>query len=330
MRATLQKRCDLFINNRDIIKSAFKWESAYIYPLCASIISSKGKLANVEKMKTCLDLLKQKTGIFSNFRGTSKMATVTMLSFSKFPEKQIEDVLIVYNELKKVFFRSEYLSITAVLVTEFAKPHHYVQIVQNIRNIYNRMKDAHPFLTSSEDITFAALLALSNLDNFYIEKEIEGCYEILKSSFFSKNAVQSLSHVLALGKGYAEQKCNKVMDIYNSLKNHGYKYGTNYELATLGVLALLDVNIEILVEDMIKVDNFLKKQKGFGAFGVGAKQRLMYAGILTMNDYIPDSGTLTIEVAALGGTVALVIAQQSAMIAAMAATSAAASSSSSS
>lgn len=328
MRTTLQKRCELFINNRDIIKSEFKWESRYIHPLCSSIFSSKGKVADVEKMKICLDLLKQKTGMFSNFRGASKMATVTMISFSEFPEKEIEHVLIVYSKLKKMFWGSEYLSMVAVLIAELVKPDKYDQIVQQIRSVYDKMKDAHPFLTSSEDVTFAALLVLSNLDDFYVEQETECCYNILKTSFFSKNAVQSLSHVLALGKGTAEQKCGKVIDIYNNLRNHGYKYGTSYELSTLGVLALLDIDVEILIEDMIEVDNFLKKQKGFGAFGIGAKQRLMYSGILTVDDYIDDSQT--IQVAALSGTVSLILAQQSAMIATIAAVNVAASSSSSS
>ena len=41
MRDELQKRCQLFIENRDIVKYAFGWESAYIYPLCASLYTIK-------------------------------------------------------------------------------------------------------------------------------------------------------------------------------------------------------------------------------------------------------------------------------------------------
>lgn len=328
MREALQKRCDLFIRNRDIIKSEFGWENAYIYPLCASLLTAKGRAADVGILKDSRQLLKQKTGIFSNFRGTSKMATITMLSISPNPEDKMERMLAVYSELKEVFWGSEYLAVAAMAIADLAQPHQYGRVVQRTRTIYNRMKDAHPFLTSKEDSAFAALLALSELDDVYIEQEMERCYTILKPSFFSGNAVQSLSHVLSLGDSPAEKKCARAMDIYEHLKGRGYKYGTSYELSTLGVLALLNTDVAALAGDIMETDDFLRTQKGFRAFGIGAKQRLMYAGILTMCDYIPE--VQTIQVAALNGVVSLVIAQQAAICASVAAASAAASASSSS
>lgn len=327
MRDSLQERCSLFVKNRNTIKSSFGWESAYIYPLCASIVTAKGEQANVTHMKNCLGLLKEKTGIFSNFRGTSKMATVTMLSLVELPEKQLEKILSAYDALKQEFFGSEYLATAAVAIAELAQSDDYGQMARHTRAIYNRMKDAHPFLTSGEDSTFAALLALSGLNDMHIEQEMEKCYKILKPSFFSGNAVQSLSNVLALGDEPAEKKCQKVTDIYTNLKNRGHKYGTSYELATLGVLALLDTDIHTLATDIMEVDDFLKGQKGFGMLGIGSKQRLMYAGMLTMQEYMPE--TQTMQMAALNGVVALIIAEQTAMIAAIMAANAAAAASSS-
>ena len=68
MTETLQKRCELFIQNRNAIKSAFGWESTYIYPICAEIFTANGVLADTAQMKNCFDLLKEKTTLFSNFR----------------------------------------------------------------------------------------------------------------------------------------------------------------------------------------------------------------------------------------------------------------------
>lgn len=328
MRETIEKRCNLFIENRNIMKSAFKWESAYIYPLCAWIYASKDKEADIELLQHCFGLLKKKTSIFSNFRGTSEMATVTMLSLSPNPEEKMELTLTIYEKLKKLFWGSEYLAVTAATLADCAEPSECEQIVERTRMIYNQMKAAHPFLTSGEDSTFAALLALSGLDAEHIEGETTKCYKILKSEFFSGNAVQSLSHVLALGDGSAEQKCQKVLDLYRYLKKNKYKYRTSYELATLGVLALLDTDIETLGKDIMEVDDFLKTQKGFGSFGIGGRQRLMYAGMLTMCDYVPNVQTM--QTAALNGIIALVIAQQVAIYASIAAASASSSSSNSS
>ena len=159
LRDSLQKRCDLFIHNRDTIKSAFGWESAYMYPLCANIYSSKGLQADAAQMKKSREILKKRTSLFSNFRGTSKMAIISMLSVSTFPEQQMEQMLLAYNALKSVFWGSEYLSVAAAVLAEMADPNQYGKIAQRTRAIYNRMKKRHPFLTSGEDSTLAALLA---------------------------------------------------------------------------------------------------------------------------------------------------------------------------
>lgn len=119
----------------------------------------------------------------------------------------------------------------------------YKRITQRTRTIYEHMKKAHPFLTGSKDSAFAALLAMSELDDIHI------------------------------------------------------------------------------AEDMMAVDDFLEGQRGFAMFGIGVKQRRMYAGILTMCDYMPDAQT--IQAAALSGVVTLVVAQQAALCASMAAVGAA-------
>lgn len=327
MRETLQTRCRLFIQNRDAIKAAFRWEYTYMYPLSASILAARNMKADVETMRHCRTLLKQKTGVFSNFRGTPEMATLTMLSMSSDPEAKIEYMTDVYSRLKKLFWGSEYLAVAAATITEMASPAEYDAIVARTRSIYDDMKKAHPFLTSGEDSTYAALLALSGLDDAHIAEEAEQCYTLLRKEFAGPNAVQSLSHILSLGEGSPTEKCEKTVSLYAYLREHGYKYGKQYELSTLGVLALLDVDIPTLAQDIMDADDYLKDQKGFGALGVGVKQRLMHAGMLTMADYVPAAET--ISAAALNGIVSIVIAQQAAMCAAIAGASAAAAASAS-
>ena len=78
---------------------------------------------------------------------------------------------------------------------------------------------------------------------------------------------------------------------------------------------------------MAEVDGYLAGQKGFGAFGIGKRQRLMYAGMLVQGEYLEKN---TLQTAAINGTLSLIIAQQVSMCAAVAATAAASSSSSSS
>lgn len=329
MRDSLIKLCKNFIDNRDAIKSSFGWESVYIYPVCAAVFTDKRQSADIEKMKRCRDILKEQTGVFSNFRGTGKLVMISMMAVDANPEKKLKNSLQVYDALKERFFSSQYLPVASMTIADMEEPERYNEIAARTRHIYNLMKQEHPFLTSGEDSVFASLLALSGLTDEQVIQETEQCYEILKSNFFSGNAVQSLSHVLALGEGRPEEKCQRTMALYQGLKEKGYKYGTGYELATLGVLALLPAEQPQICQDIMEVDDYLSGQKGYGVLGVGKKQRLMHAAMLVSSDYIGQSGNQTMSSAAIGGTISLIAAQQAAMCAAIAASSAAAAGSSS-
>lgn len=327
MKQELASLCEKFIENRDTIKGAFAWDSAYIYPVCAAIFTDKGQLAEVEQMRRCRDILREQTGIFSNFRGTVKLAMISMLAVDGNPEGKLQKSLYVYNALKRLFFTSSYLPLASMIIADIAESGVYEEIAGRTRHIYDLMKAEHPFLTSGEDSVFAALLALSELTDEQIAMESEKCYEILKADFFSGNAVQSLSHVLALGEGSAREKCERTIELYRGLKSNGHKYGTSYELPTLGVLALLPLELDVLIEELAEIDGFLSGQKGFGVWGTGKKQRLMYAGMLLASYYIGQEGSPVMTSAAIGSTISLIAAQQAAMCAAVAASSAAAASS---
>lgn len=276
-------------------------------------------------MEICNTILKEQTGIFSNFRSMSRLPIVTMMALTENPKEKLEKSLKVYELLKGEFWGSNYLPMASMIIEELTEEAHYEEVVRRTRYIYNLMKEEHPFLTSAEDSPMAALLALSNLEPQEAVVEMERCYQELKGEFFSGNAVQSLSHVLAMGQKSAEVKCRRVMELFQALKEHGKKYGTSYELATLGVLALVDVSVDVLAREIAEVDDYLSTQKGFGVFGVGSKHRLMYAGMLVMGEYVEQTcGTM--EVSAVSGVISIIIAEEAAMCAAVAATTAAASS----
>ncbi|MDD3141994.1 MAG: DUF4003 family protein [Lachnospiraceae bacterium] len=315
------------MQNRDTIKETIGWKSAYMYPVCAAIFTDRKQLAEESKLKECRDILKANTGIFSNFRSTAQLVMLSMMAVEADAEGKLKHSLEAYQIMKKHFFTSEYLPVVAMILTNFVEPSQYENKTVRTREIYDLMKKEHPFLTSSEDSVFATLLSLSEQTNEQLIHEIERCYQLLKPHFFSGNAVQSLSQVLALQDGTAEEKCEKTMKLFHALEARKHKYGTDYELSTLGVLALLHSDMEQIEQDIIDVDDFLSKQKGYGILGIGKKQRLMHAGMIVMSSYMDDESVL--RSAAINGTISLIIAQQAAMCAAIAASSAAAGSASS-
>ncbi len=328
MKETTKRSCELLIQNRERFKEVFGWESGLIWLAGAGVCTMKGKLAEEGALQRSKELLKQKVGVFSNFRGTMRVPTAAMLAASGNPEVVLDRGISVYERLKQDFFRSEYLPLTAMVIAQLAAPEEYEKIAVRTRALYKRMKEEHPILTSGEDSAFCAMLALSEKSDEMLITDMEKCYDILKPEFFSGNAVQSLSHVLALFEESAEHKCKKTMELFDSLKSAGRKYGTNYELPTLGVLAMTEAPVKEIVSEMMEIDDWLSGQKGFGFWGsVTGKQRLMYAGMLAQKDYVREE---TLQTAVVNSAVAMVIAQETVICAAVAASAAAAASASSS
>lgn len=314
-------RCKNLIKNKETMKSAFAWEDGLTHLACAGIFINKEQTANEEMLLQCKDILKRNTGIFSNFKSTAKPMIVAMLAANENPQLLMERGLKVYDLLKEEFMSSVYLPIAAMIIAQYADEARYAELAQRTRRIYKQMRADHPFLTSGEDSTFCALMALLDKPDEVLLGDAEECYKILKNNFFSSNAVQSLSHVLAMCDGEPENKCQKTMELFQKLKEAGHKYETSYELPTLGVLAMADGNQDEIAAEMAEIDQWLSEQKGFGFFSsISAKQRLMYAGMIAQQDYINDK---MMQSAAVNGVISLIVAQQAAMCAAITASAAA-------
>lgn len=315
-------RCKNLIKNKETMKSAFAWEDGLTHLACAGIFINKEQTANEEMLLQCKDILKRNTGIFSNFKSTAKPMIVAMLAANENPQLLMERGLKVHDLLKEEFMSSVYLPIAAMIIAQYADEARYAELAQRTRRIYKQMRADHPFLTSGEDSTFCALMALLDKPDEVLLGDAEECYKTLKSNFFSSNAVQSLSHVLAMCDGEPKIKCQRTMELFQKLKEAGHKYGTSYELPTLGVLAMADGNQDEIVAEMAEIDQWLSEQKGFGFFSsISAKQRLMYAGMIAQQDYINDK---MMQGAAVNGVISLIVAQQAAMCAAITASAAAA------
>lgn len=325
MEGRIADRCALFVRNRDAVRRVFRFQSTYIYPLCAALYTGQNREVDEAALRDAMQILKANVGFFSHFRSLSRHPIAVELALDPDPQARMDNSLVVYDLLKEDFFRSAYLPVVAVTLSRAVEPPEYARISTRTRALYLGMREAHPLLTSSEDAVYAALLSLSPRPDEALLSDMETCYRSLKPRFFSANAVQALSAVLALCELPPDDACARTLALYDALAACGLRYGKGYELPTLGALALSGAEPHKLAEQMRSADAFLSRQRGFGAMGIGRRQRLMYAGLLLL----PESdGRLGANAAAISGTIALLIAQQAALCAVVAASAAASSASS--
>ena len=330
MKESLQNTLEQYLANLDIIRKAFKWDYDLIYPVCANMFVQAGTEPDPERIKDCKRIVKQSVGIFSSFRGNMMLPLACMLAKSDSPEERWDQALNSYAALKQHFWGSEFLALAAVAMAESGNID-IERIANRGRTLYERMKKEHRFLTGSEDSVFSVLLAQSERSDDDLISDMERCYKALNSKFRKGDALQSASHILALSEGEPEKKAERVISVFEKIKEKGGKYGKNYELPILAAASLLKKDEDEIAQDILDAAEKLREHKKYrGLFGFSKTARYMHAAMLVATDGINESGedANAAQIAASQSALAIVIAQQimvCAIIASSAATSAASS-----
>lgn len=321
MNADILNRCQLFVDNRTAISTAFVWQSSTLYPCIAASYAMHGLRVDVDRLKQCYQMIQNSVGPFNYFRGTGSLALAAMLDITGDPQTTLDRALQVYDLLKTHFSTSSYLPMASVMIACHVPVTYFNEIAASTRTIYDRMRQEHPFLTSSEDSSFCTLMAMTGMDHDRLLNDMETAYALLKDTFGPYNATQSLSHALALYPGDAAVKAQRTLDLYLRMKQMGHKWGTQYELSMLGVVAMTSDDLNAVMNQVIEASEWLSHQKGFGFWGsISRQQRLMYAGLLVNSVMAADSNTNMTSMA-INSTIASIIAQQMATAAVIASTS---------
>lgn len=285
MNDNLKKNFDLFLQNYQLVRQSFNWESSDMIPLSASIYTNKGLNVNIDEIKKCKKLVKETTGFFSNFKGISSLLIFTMLSLQENSEKCLKNSIKIYDILKKQFSSSEYLTDISITLSRLEELN-YEDLALRAKEIYKLMKKSHFFLTGGDDYVYAILFALKNVSIEENNEIIEECYRYLNDEISKGDGIQNLSQVIVLENGADYKKtCDKVFEIRKMLKENKLNIGSEVEVSILSLLASLQMSNKQIVEEITEVYNLLKTQKGFGVFYFSKAGRLMYSAMLVYNTY---------------------------------------------
>lgn len=303
MDAELKKKCDLFIDNYGILSSEFPSEDDDIILSACCLLAGRNCAADPERIKEAVDILKENAGPFSAFRGSAMVPLVCKMSAAPDPAGYLDEVAGICAELNEGAGKGNPMIIPAAMVirvhVDGADPS---ETVAQTKEIFRRMKKAHPFLTSEEDIPFAAMLASAGPET---DEETDGriarteeIYKILSKAFWDKNAAQSLSHVLALIDAPAEETCGKALEIYDILKKKGRKFGSGRSLSVLGSLVMADVPADEVAEELLDAEAYLTSR--LPAIADDEKEiRLVYAAQMVYSAHLEKGGTAAFTVLGL-------------------------------
>jgi len=314
MNQETKEKLALFAENAQITKKEFSWNYVLVKQLAALLYTLENKPVRCDAIRESYDLIKGSIGVFSTFRGNMSLCVAAMLSLENNRQDLIERTLSAYELLKSAKFRSsDYLTVAAFQIAAHAEPTRIPQAVQRMRDFYDGMKVQRWFHTGEDDYIFAAMLGLSDIDAAAGTEHIEQLYRQLKPEFRGGNSVQALTQVLVLG-GTRFGAAERVLALRDALKRQKIRLDRADTLPSIGILALLPVDIDTIVSDMAEAQTFLRAQKGFGGFSaVSTQELLLFVTAIVASGYA-DSNLLT---ASLSTSIAsILIAQEAAIIAA--------------
>ena len=276
MDRQIENKCLELVENYRILAADNKLDFTEMILAGAGLYLAAGTRPDPGKAQACRKLLKSKAGIFSNFRGSDELLVRCKMALSADPELYFENLEREYQRIK-TFFSGEQTVLAAMILAEQASS--VEDLAEKTKQIYKDMKEAHPWLTSENDLPFAALMAVSGRDASSVYAEAEEIYALLgKNLHADKDTRQMLSHILAIRSGSAAEKCEKLCALADGLKAAGHSLGRGSRLAILGILADSTLPTASLVERISETDDFLKQYKPFhGIFGVGKDCRRMFA-----------------------------------------------------
>lgn len=275
MDRQIESKCLDLTENYRILAAGNKLEYTEMVLACAGIYMAAGVKPDTERLQAAKMLLKSRAGIFSNFRGSDELLVRCKMAMADDPARYFDRLEQEYGKIK-TFFSGEQTVLAAMILAE---QNASGGLAEKTKQIYREMKEAHPWLTSENDLPFAALMAASGRNASAVCAEAEEIYAILRKSLRAdRDTLQMLSHILAVRGGRADAKCEKLCALAEGLKAAKHSLGRGSRLAILGLLADAGLPADALVERIGETDDYLKQFKPFrGFFGVGRDCRRMFA-----------------------------------------------------
>jgi hypothetical protein len=282
MTQSLQELCELQIENEKVIRGASFLEDSDVIKVGALFYTTGKTVADAEKIRACKEILKRKTGLFSNFRGFLQFAIQVKMSVAPDPEEYLDAVLEIYHKIVEGrILPGEILAMAAMTIYDQLNGRDADSVIATVREVYARIKQRHKFLTDENDLSYIALMVLSGKDVDRTVEEVESLYVALKERFrMPSDTAQSAALVLSMSKKPVDQKVESFISLYEALKDAKHATSKQKAMSVYAAFADLDISRDLLVGEISEVDEWLKHQKGYGFLSSSDVRRVMAATLV--------------------------------------------------
>lgn len=288
MRESLNQITTRFIENMNLSKKNYKFELDITRGLISFIYTKEDRSLDYLKISNSKDVIKKNTSVFSSLRTESILIPSTKLSLKDNPKDEVLKAKKIMSIFKESFKFSGAGANISYFLAENTEKIDTTKAIKRGRLVYDIHKKNHPFITSDEDILLAILLGIYKEDIRQAVLDSEYYYEKLKKPIKYSNDVQRISNILALFDLNKNLIIEKIIRLNEDLKLEKYRLKER-TLFVLPLLVILEDDVTKIKEDIIEVYKKLDDGGIIGVFKMEKSYGLMFAGVLVILDYIKNN-----------------------------------------
>ena len=270
-----------YVETLDAIKQATKWSLTDDFRrLMAIHYAIHDAPFDPSRFEQAQAALKQRTGMFSKFRGTNSLVWLSFLD-AKYEDvaPAIDEALRLDQLLDRKHFR--YSTLRPFIASQLLNVDDPERRLDEATALYQTFKQHHPWLTSEEDLLSALVLVQAFDDHSTLNERIEAYYEALKVHVSRSNELQLVSHLLTFSELDPTDAVTRFLDWRERLQRQKITV-RNEHLPPLALLTIVteptDETVQAVV-DIVVAET--EKQRWFNTHALTIALQLVAADTIT-------------------------------------------------
>lgn len=247
-----------YLDSLDPIRKSTKWFTDDFRRLMAINYAIHETPFDAARFEHAQAALKQKTGLFSKFRGSNNFVWLSFLD-AKYEDidSAIDEALRLDTLLDRKHFRFSMLR--PFIASQLINVEEPKRRLDEASALYQTFKRNHPWLTSEEDLLSALVLVQAFDDHEALNTRIETYYEALKTELPRSNELQLVSHLLTFSELSADEVVARFLDWHAWLKSQAIAVKAEH-LPPLALLSIVSAPNEKDRRDVIEITNAEKER----------------------------------------------------------------------
>ncbi|WP_286058956.1 DUF4003 domain-containing protein [Bacillus mojavensis] len=262
----LKNKTTQYISIYDELKSKLRWKVAHnqILMLISSAYIVNKRDFDFQRFYNLSSYIKSNIGSFSTLNSHHRFTVASILDihFQHEAEQAFLTFIDVYNQMVRLGYKRDIFTYISALILLTGKTETINQREQmNMGlSVYQQMKKNHYFLTSTQNVPLAVLLA-QNGKGLQALNKAESCYQLLSANGFKKGQyLQHVSHILALqSEKDPEILVSQCKHIFQSI-TESHKKPKDFHYPDLSLLTFLE---EPDIKTVLGIAHELNQEKAF-------------------------------------------------------------------